>query len=117
MRWPYVTIGITAVVAIVTWFIQNIPIEFKIAITILILIAVVSQVFTLRAQQHDKQLLKYFGALKGPAVMMLSLRQEILPKLKLGNSNTFLVWRRPAGESLLKLLGITKSLFGLKMES
>jgi len=104
MIWPYVTIGSTTVVAIITWFIQNIPPQFKIAVTVLILIAVVGQVFTLRVQHQEKQLSRYFGTLKGPVVTVLSPRQEVYPKLKLGDSNTFIVWQGHGSEPLLRFL-------------
>lgn len=101
--WPYVTIGSTALIALITWLIQDISLKFKIGITILILIALVGQVFASRAENQRQQAAKYLGVLKGPAFIILSPIQDIYPKLKLGDSNTFLSWQAPQGQLLLSI--------------
>ena len=101
--WPYITIANTAVVALITWLIKDIPLNLKVVITILILITVVGQIFTLRARQQRQQIAKYSGVLKGPALTLLSPSQNIYPKLKLGNSNAFLFWQGPQGQPIFRM--------------
>ena len=101
--WPYITIGSTAIVALITWLIKDTPLKLKIGITILILIALIGQVFTIRAKQQRQQIAKYSGVLKGPALTLLSPRQNIYPKLKLGNSNAFLFWQGPQGQPIFRM--------------
>ena len=101
--WPYITIGSTALVALITWLIKDIPLKLKVGITILILVAVIGQAFTIKAEQQRQQIAKYSGILKGPALTLLSPRQDIYPKLKLGNSNTFFSWQGPQGQPIFRM--------------
>jgi len=105
MMWPYITIVSTAIIALITWLIQDISLKFKIGITILLVIALVGQVITITAEHQRQQAAKYSGVLRGPALTILSPIQDIYPKLKLGDSNTFLSWQGSQGQSLLGMFG------------
>jgi len=101
--WPYITIGSTTIIALVTWFIEAVPLRFKIGITVLILITLIGQAFTIRSEHQRQQAAKQSGVLRGPALTILSPIKNIYPKLKLGDSNTFLSWQGPQGQALLSV--------------
>jgi len=61
------------------------------------------QVFTIAAEHQRQQAAKYSGVLRGQALTILSPIQDIYPKLKLGDSNSFLSWQGPQGQSLLSV--------------
>jgi hypothetical protein len=103
LMWRYITIASTALIALITWLIKDIPLQLKVGITILILIALIGQAFTIRAEHQRQQAAKYSGVLRGPAFTILSPSKDIYPKLKLGHSDTFLSWQGPQGQSLLSL--------------
>jgi len=102
--WPYITIGSTTIIALITWFIKAVPLKFKIGITVLILIALIGQLFIVRSEQQRQQAAKYSGVLRGPALTILSPIKDIYPKLKLGDSNTFFSWQGDQGQSLLSMV-------------
>lgn len=101
--WLYITIGSTTIIALVTWFIKAVPLRFKIVITVLILITLIGQAFIIRSEHQRQQAAKYSGVLRGPALTILSPIKDIYPKLKLGDSNTFLSWQGPQGQPLLSM--------------
>ena len=102
--WPYyITIGSTAAVALIAWLIKDIPLKLKVLITILIILAVIGQVFAIRAGQQRQQIAKYSGILEGPTLTLLSPRQDIYPKLKLGNSSAFFSWQGSQGQPILRM--------------
>lgn len=101
--WPYITIGSTALVVLITWLIEDIPLNLKVPTTILILIAVIGQVFTIRADRQRQQIAKYSGILESPTLTLLSPTQDIYPKLKLGNSSTFFSWHGSQGQPIFRM--------------
>jgi len=103
MMWPYITIGSTTIIALITWSIKAVPLEFKIGITVLILIALIGQVFIARSEHQRQQAAKYSGLLTGPALTILSPINDIYPKLKLGDSNAFFSWRGEQGQPILSV--------------
>lgn len=103
MIWVYLALGIPAAIAVIDWIIKDAPGWSKTLIILLVVASVTVGVFALRAEERKKQLTKYAGVLKGPSLAMLSTAQETYPKLKLGNSNTFLTWQGPEGEALVRV--------------
>lgn len=103
--WPYIiTIVSTAGIALITGLIiKDIPREWKVVIATLIIITVVGQVFAIRAEQQRQQIAKYSGILEGPALTLLSPRQDIYPKLKLGNSSALFIWQGSQGQPILRM--------------
>jgi hypothetical protein len=101
--WVYVALGVTALIAIIGWIIQDISAWLKILVIVLLLIAVVAHVFALKAEKKEREVSKYAGKLTGGTVTLLSTREKVYPKLKLGDSNTFIVWRGPQAQPLLRV--------------
>lgn len=123
--WVYVTLVLTAAIAIIGWIIEDISGLIKILVIVLLLILVVAQVLALKAEKKEREVSKYSGILRGAltrrlrnrlsrwiawlrtkrggTVTVLSTRQEVYPKLKLGDSNTFLVWEGAQAQPLLRV--------------
>ena len=103
MIWVYFALGIPAAIAVIDWIVKDAPGWSKTLIIFLVVASIIVGVFALRAKEKEKQLTKYAGVLKGPSLAILSTTQDTYPKLKLGNSNTFLTWQGTAGQALIKV--------------
>lgn len=104
MVWLYVTAIATAIIAIAGWLInKEAPLWLKGAIVLLVVVVLTAQIFVVRAAVKEKEASRYSGVLQGKPITVLSANQEVCPKLKLGNSKTFLNWQGPQGEPMLKI--------------
>lgn len=105
--WVYITLGVTAAIAIIGWILQDMAGWLKILIMAFLLIAIAAQLLAHKAEKKERDILRYFGKLRGGTVTLLSTRQKVYPKLKLGNSDTFFHWRGPEGQPLFTFLDDT----------
>ncbi len=99
----YLALGIPAAIAVIDWIIKDAPGWSKTLIIVLVAASVTVGVFALREEARKKRLTKYAGVLKGPSLAIVSTAQGTYPKLKVGNSNTFLTWQGPKGEALIRV--------------
>jgi hypothetical protein len=70
---------------------------------LLIILSATFKIIDIRVKENQE---RYCGRLKNSSKILLSGKDGIFPKLKLGNSKTFFVWQGPSGEAMLKFLGI-----------
>jgi hypothetical protein len=104
--WPYVLLALTALIGIVSAVIagtRQTPVWLTILLIILILCSAVPGFLVLRAEERDRMASRYSGVLRDSIPTVLSTRQGVYPKLKLGDSETFFVWTGPQGKPLLQL--------------
>lgn len=103
MIWPIISIGAMALITILGLLLIRDAWQLKGGIILLALIVVVAQIFVIRAEIREKEVSRYAGVLEGKPITILSARQQVYPKLQLGNSKSILVWQGPKGEPIMRV--------------
>ena len=104
MMWLYVTAVAAAIIAIAGWLInKDASLWLKGVIVFLVVVVLIAQIFIVRAAVKEKEASRYTGVLEGKPVTILSVKQQVYPKLQLGNSKSVLVWQGPQGEPMLRI--------------
>ncbi len=108
MIWLYITAIATAIIAMAGWLVnKDAMLWLKIVIICLVVVIVITQVIIINAQQKEKELSRYAGILEGKSVTVLSVAQQVYPKLRVGNSNTYLNWQGQEDEPMIKMSDAT----------
>ena len=108
MIWLYVTAVATAIIAVVGWLItKEASLWLKGGIVFLIIVALIAQIFIVRAQIQEREASRYAGVLEGKPITILSTNQQVYPRLKLGNSNVFFNYEGPQGELIIEMFDDT----------
>jgi hypothetical protein len=102
MAWSIILIIITTAIGLLTWLIKNKTKGIKIVVSILLIIALTGQIINLRTETLRKMSESYSGVIKGGSISLLSPSNQIYPRLRLGNSQTFIDWQGPQEKPIFK---------------
>jgi len=101
--WAYVALIATAIVAVLGWLVQSQTPPWARALAVAVLVvAILSQGVILWTQHKAQQKQRYYGVLSRAKSTVLSAVQEAYPRIRLGDSDTFLVWKGVQGEPIIK---------------
>ena len=104
MIWIYITAVLTAILGIVGWIINKDAEWWLKGTLVLLVVALLAvQIVIIRNEQKEKEIATYAGVLQGKRTTILSSTQNVYPKLKLGNSNTYINWQGPQGEPMFRI--------------
>lgn len=100
--WIYITFILSALIAAVGFILACTRHWIKVFTILIIAALCVAQFLAYRKQIIENQVLKESGTLKEPTTTLLSPAQQIYPRIKIGNTNTYIEYTGPAGEPLIR---------------